>query len=117
MRKKNIFLIIVTLILYCVNQLIKTKIPFAHVKWFLACYFNDMVGGITFMAYCGIIFDLFNRKMMNLWEIELLMVGCGCFWEYITPLYRAITVSDPWDILAYAGGGFIYWLVIRSDCK
>lgn len=78
----------------------------------MSCYFNDTIGGITFMAYCGLIFEHYYRRMLELWQILLLMACCGFFWEYITPLYRN-TISDPWDILAYVCGGFIYWLITR----
>lgn len=114
MRRKNIYLIAITLALYLINQFIKMRISIEPIRWFLSCYFNDTIGGITFMAYCGIVLEVFHRKMMKLWQILLLMACCGFFWEYITPLYRN-TISDPWDILAYVCGGFIYWLIIRRD--
>ena len=114
MKRKNIGLIAITLALYLINQFIKTRITIKPIKWFLSCYFNDTIGGITFMAYCGIMLEVFHRKMMKLWQILLLMACCGFFWEYITPLYRN-TISDPWDILAYVCGGFIYWLIIRKE--
>lgn len=114
MKRKNICLIAITLALYLINQFIKTRIPVEPIKWFLSCYFNDTIGGITFMAYCGIMLEVFHRKMMKLWRILLLMACCGFFWEYITPLYRN-TISDSWDILAYVSGSFIYWLITRRD--
>lgn len=114
MKKKNLLIIIITLALYLINQFVKTRVPIDIMRWFLSCYFNDTIGGITFMAYCGMVLEIFHRKMMNLWQILLLMASCGFFWEYVTPLYRN-TVSDPWDILAYVCGGFIYWLITRRD--
>lgn len=113
-KRKNVFLILVTIILYIINQSIKNKISIYGIKWFMTCYFNDIIGGITFMAYCGLVFEHYHRRMTKLWQIVLLMASCGFFWEYITPLFRPNTISDPWDILAYVCGGFIYWLIIRS---
>lgn len=114
MKRKNISIIGITLALYLINQFVKVEIHIKPIRWFLSSYFNDIIGGITFMAYCGIIFELFHKKMMKLWQILLLMTCCGFFWEYITPLYRN-TISDSWDILAYVSGSFIYWLITRRD--
>lgn len=114
MKRKNIYIIVITLALYLINQFVKTKIPIKPIRWFLSCYFNDTIGGITFMAYCGIVLEFFRRKMMKLWQILLLMSSCGFFWEYITPIYRK-TISDPWDILAYTSGGFVYWLITKRE--
>ena len=114
-KRKNVFLILVTIILYIINQSIKNKISIHGIKWFMTCYFNDIIGGITFMAYCGLVFEHYHRRMTKLWQIVLLMASCGFFWEYITPLYRSNTVSDIFDIIAYMGGGFLYWLIIRKS--
>ena len=114
-KKKNLILIFITIILYNINQCIKGKISISEIKWFLSCYFNDTIGGITFIAYCNLVFEHFHRKITKLWQILLLMTGCGFFWEYITPLFRTNTISDVWDIVAYVCGGFIYWLIMRSE--
>lgn len=114
-RRKNFILIFVTIVLYIINQCIKNMIPIEGIRWFMTCYFNDTIGGITFMAYCGLVFEHYHRRMTKLWKIILLMASCGFFWEYITPLFRTNTISDPWDILAYVCGGIIYWLIMRSE--
>lgn len=114
-RRKNFILILVTIVLYIINQCIKNKIPIEGIRWFMTCYFNDTIGGITFMAYCGLVFEHYHRRMTKLWQIILLMASCGFFWEYITPLFRTNTISDPWDILAYVFGSIIYWLIMRSE--
>lgn len=53
--------------------------------------------------------------MIKLWRIELLMFFCGIFWEYIAPMFRANTVSDTWDMLAYMIGGFLYWIITKKE--
>lgn len=114
-KKKNITIIGITVALYIVNQIIKTRIPIEAIRWFMSCYFNDTIGGMTFMAYCNLIFSFYNRKMIKLWQIELLMFFCGFFWEYLTPLFRKNTVSDVFDIVAYMVGGLIYWIITRKE--
>lgn len=111
-RKNNLLIIGITIILYIINQIIKTKIPVNAIRWFMSCYFNDTIGGITFIAYCNIIFGFKNKKINKLWQIELLLFFAGLFWEYVTPIFRINTVSDIWDILAYMIGGVLYWLIV-----
>ena len=114
-KRKNLCIIGITVALYIVNQVIKTRIPIEAIRWFMSCYFNDTVGGITFMAYCNIVFSFYHRKMLKLWQIELLMCCCGFFWEYLTPIFRENTVSDVYDIFAYMMGGMIYWAITRKE--
>ena len=114
-KKKNLYIIGITIVLYITNQTIKAKIPIEPIRWFMSCYFNDTLGGITFLAYCNIVFSFYNKKMVKLWQMELLMFFSGLFWEYVTPIFRQNTVSDMWDILAYMVGGFLYWLIDRKE--
>lgn len=114
-KKKNFIVIGITAIFYTINQSIKAKIPIEPIRWFMSCYFNDTIGGLTFIAYCNIVFSFKNREMVKLWQIELLLFGAGFFWEYVTPMFRANTVSDIWDIFAYMIGGVSYWLIAGKE--
>ena len=79
----------------------------------MCCYLNDIVGSITFAAYTDIILGSRNWKLDSLWKVELLLLGCGLFWEFITPLFRKNTVTDGWDIVAYLTGGLIYHFIMK----
>lgn len=114
-KKANLIIIGITVVMYAANQFIKTKIPVEAIRWFMSCYFNDTIGGMTFMAYCNIVFSFYNRKMTKLWQILLLLLCAGLFWEYVTPIFRKNTVSDIWDVVAYMIGGFLYWLIARKE--
>lgn len=112
MRKKaDLLLILITLSLYIINQLTKADIVSPFIRWFMCCYFNDFIGGITFTSYVDIILLSKNLTLDTLWKIELLMLGCGLFWEFITPLFRKNTVCDIWDIVAYLLGGLAYYYI------
>lgn len=41
------------------------------------------------------------------------LLGCGLFWEYVTPLYLPRSVSDPRDILAVWLGGTMMLVLLR----
>ena len=109
----NIFLIIVTIILYILNQRYKASIKNEQLYLFMNCYFNDLIGGITFIAYCNFVGKFFRREISRLPHILALLFFCGLFWEYITPLFRRNIVADVFDILAYMVGGIIYWGISR----
>lgn len=51
--------------------------------------------------------------MIKMCQITLMMFSCGIFWEYITPVFRSDTISDPLDIFAYILGGIFYWIIIK----
>ena len=114
-RKQNLYIIGITVILYLINQTVKNDIPIEFIRWFLTCYFNDAIGGMTFIAYCNVVLSFRNRKLIKLWQIETLLFFCGIFWEYITPLFRMNTVSDKWDVVAYMAGGFLYWICVKKE--
>lgn len=113
---KNIILILITLVIYAINQNVKMGIANDAIRWFMTCYFNDMIGGITFTAYCCIFVELYKGSIIKLHQIEVILFLSGVFWEYITPLYRN-TISDPWDIAAYMFGGLLYWVIIKIWTK
>lgn len=116
MMRKNIILILITLVIYAINQNVKMSIANDAIRWFMTCYFNDMIGGITFTAYCCIFVQLYKGSIIKLYQIEGILFMSGVFWEYITPLYRN-TTSDPWDIVAYIFGGLLYWVIINIWTK
>lgn len=113
-RKFNLFIIVATLILYFINQTIKQTISNQYLRWFACCYFNDIIGSMTFLAYCNIIFSYRNLKFNSFWQVLLMILLCGFVWEVITPIFRANTVGDVWDILAYSFGATLYWLIIAK---
>lgn len=108
-RKVNGWLIAGTLVLYVWNQFLKQRIPSDALRLFMAGYFNDIIGSITFPAYVNVVMSFRGISVEKLWQIELMMLGCGIFWEVITPLFRKSTVADIWDMAAYLAGGFLYW--------
>ena len=89
------------------------------VPYFMRCYFNDIFGCSVFLLYIGIILSFMKKAfVIRLYHVELFTLICGILWEYITPLYRADTTSDIYDIGAYMFGGLIYWYLLggRTFC-
>lgn len=92
----------------------KTSISNDAARWFMCCYFNDIIGSITFASYTDLMMGLKKKALDALWKIELLLLCCGFFWEVITPLFRKNTVADIWDIAAYLFGGFLYHCITQE---
>lgn len=111
--KKNMAAAAVTFGLYLINRRVRTMAGGAA-GFFLRCYFNDIVGSITFMSLVNIVLLFLGfRGITDLLRTEGLLLAAGLFWEYGAPLLRSDTVSDPFDILAYMLGGLLYLLIIR----
>lgn len=62
--------------------------------WIIACRRSDLV-------------------LVRLGSIFTLSVIAGVFWEFVTPLYHKST-TDILDLLAYAIGGLLYFVVLQS---
>lgn len=113
-------LIIIVCVLSCIINKRCLGLTEGIVNWFLSCYYNDIVGAIAFSAYCDIISSnsmVQKYKINKLWKLEIILLICGLFWEYITPIIRTDTVSDIFDILAYLSGGIVFWLVKSIHLK
>lgn len=76
--------------------------------WFMQCYFNDILAGITLSAMMSLI-----TKYNTRWGLCLTLTA-GIFWEYIVPLFNSKSVSDPLDIIAYLTGFIIFIIIERG---
>lgn len=110
-RKTNFIILISGMILYILNTHTKHlhTIPFLY--WFMNCYFNDFVGGVTFITYTNIVLSYKKIAPLSLPKILLLLLFCGFCWEVITPLFKKNSVLDIWDFVAYEAGGILYWMI------
>lgn len=104
------------LVLFCLNnQVIKEAAAGTPVGDFFKNYFNDVLGGIAFLAYTNIVIGLARPavRLRRLVPIAVYLFLCGLFWEYAAPLFVAGSVSDPWDVACYVVGGVGYGAVLR----
>lgn len=106
-RRINIALSVSIIVLYHLNRLVSPILPSCLFKLFLACYFNDMLCGALIVAYSNFILSFYrgNFYFCKLWQISLLVLACGLFWEFVTPVFRQSSIGDPLDIAAYLAGG------------
>lgn len=60
---------------------------------------------------------LLNRLLLSPLTGSLFALGCGVFWEAVTPLYLPRSVGDPRDVLAVWLGAMAMLAVFRVTRK
>lgn len=96
--------------LYAINRFI--LLPAGTPSWY-AWHANDVLGGLLFISIVnGALSHSPLPPLRGVLPVTGLMLLCGVFWEYITPLYLPRSVSDPWDLLAYWLGGMAYLFIL-----
>ena len=64
-----------------------------------------LAGGLMVCLLCALL-ERSGRPPLGRWlSATAFLLACGLFWEYMTPLYLARSVSDPRDLLAVWLGG------------
>ncbi|WP_320958796.1 hypothetical protein [Enterocloster asparagiformis] len=100
----NVRMVILGLLLFGVNEVcLKTIVSWSWIHF----YFNDLLAGMVFMAYCNLVFLPDDPRGLGIRRGMVLIAAAGVFWEYITPLYLSRSVSDVHDLLAYGIGGLL----------
>ena len=111
---KNIHVIVTCLLIYSANQMIiKDSNSISIASIFFKNHLNDVACGCLIIAYANYVLNYYKNgkyKIISLYSILLFKLGCGIFWEYVTPLIRNGSTSDYLDLFAYLFGGTIYWL-------
>lgn len=101
------------ILLYIINRLYLKNL----FEWtFIQHYFNDVLAGVLIVAMANVFAVIGGQRRLLLISFVRILVFtfvCGVFWEYVTPLYLAYSVSDPLDVFAYMVGGTLYWGIIR----
>lgn len=103
-------IILVVTGLYLLNQVVLKK----YFGSFFQNYFNDFLAGIMITAVINLIIVVGGKsqsQIRKLWNTIFTMTVIGSFWEFVTPLYKENSVTDGYDLVAYMGGGVIYYAV------
>jgi hypothetical protein len=114
----NLAILVTCLALYGLNQFILKD---ALGGTFLQSYSNDILAGTVIVAYMNILYWLVGKEEYSIrsWPATLAFVFVvGLFWEFVAPLFRADSVTDVLDLLAYLAGGVLYRSCIElAGCK
>lgn len=84
----------------------------------LAWYGADfLAGGMMLCILNGAMETAGRPPLLRPLAVSVFCIGCGLFWEYVTPLYLARSVSDPWDVAAVWLGGMVMLAWLRKTEK
>lgn len=115
--KSDLSVIEVVAVLYLINQSVKNNVNVEFIGSFLRCYFNDIICGIAFPAYCDLLLRTKNKSLDKLWKIVLLLFICGIAWEIVPVIFFNHGVSDVFDIVCYIVGGMLYYFIQKEVKK
>lgn len=96
-------------ILYACNRFLLVPLTGSRL---LAWHGADFLAGGLMLCVLNALLAAANRPpLARFLPGTAFLLGCGLFWEYVTPLYLARSVSDPWDLLAVWLGGMVMLLI------
>lgn len=113
MKKYNIILIVLSLLFYLINKLNRLFGFVIFDNAYINNHLNDILASSVILGFSNILLENKYHMIENLLSIEIFVLVCGLFWEFITPLYKADSVSDFLDLIAYCFGGLVYWIVMK----
>lgn len=100
-------------VLYGWNRFLWAPQASGTLGWFLRCYCNDILAGLSLLAITNILLAMAGWGPLPFWAGACLLFFCGAVWECLAPAIKPTAVFDPWDFLAYQCGGGIYSLLRR----
>lgn len=67
------------------------------------------------MSYTNVLFLIFrNKPFIDLSKILLLIIGAGCYWEFVGPFLKTTSVTDVFDLLSYLTGSLFYYFSFKK---
>ena len=81
----------------------------------LAWHGADFLAGGLMLCLLNILLWLARRRPADRFlPASAFLLGCGLFWEVVTPRYLPRSVGDPWDVLAVWLGGAVLLALWRA---
>ncbi|WP_432798422.1 hypothetical protein [Poriferisphaera sp. WC338] len=74
-------------------------------------YANDFFAGLFLLGYTNVLVMWMGRRtwaVSRWWQVGLMMLMVGLFWEGVTPMYWQRSTGDVFDLLMYLLGGGVY---------
>jgi len=109
----NLSIFITCIILYGFNTIIFSSINNYNLHYFFSSYFNDLLAPLLLFSYINIILSLIDKKMYSLKYLILIIILSSFVWEFIAPIFKPNSISDPIDILFYFIGTMVYWIIYK----
>ena len=103
-------------IVYCLNKLILIDNSKGAIHYFLMCYLNDLMAPIFVLAISSMIFQCIGYELNRFSVIMAIGLFAALIWEFVIPMFKAESVTDPIDFLCYIIGAGVFYLIKRLDC-
>lgn len=85
-------------VLYLLNRFLLAPLTGSRL---LAWHGADFLAGALMLCVLnGLLERLGKRPLRRVRAVSAFALGCGLFWEVVTPLYLPRSVGDPRDVLA-----------------
>lgn len=102
-------------VLYILNRICFIPATAGVLHRLLAWYGADFLAGALMLCVVNGLLALTGHSSLRRFAaVTLFLLGCGLFWEVVTPLYLPRSVGDPRDVLACWLGGMVLWLWDRN---
>ena len=111
-RKRPVNLILVVFA-YWINNLFLKEHSGGLLRVFFIGYFNDLICPLFFFSYANMLLITVGKEIARLWVICLVSLCTSCVWEFVEPLMKPSSTTDPLDIFCYITGGVVYWAILR----
>ena len=116
--KQNFIIVLLSALLFYVNNLIKYKVEVPYLGYILRNHFNDFLGGIAFITVVNIILYLSKYNRIKKYIIIVMFaILASVFWEVITPIFKSNSYGDILDVLSYVLGFSFYWIFKKYILK
>ena len=98
--------------LYLLNRFLLAPLTGSRL---LAWHGADFLAGGGMLCLLNLLLELARRRPVERFlPASAFLLGCGLFWEVVTPLYLPRSVGDPWDVLAVWLGGMALLALRRA---
>ena len=105
--------------LYLLNRFCLIPVTTGVLHDLLVWYGADVLAGALILCVLQTALLASGRNPLRHYGwVTLFLLGCGLFWEVITPLYLPRSVGDFGDLAAYWLGGSVIWFAETvKKCK
>ena len=112
-RPVNLMLLILVVFAYWINNLFLKEHSGGLLRVFFIGYFNDLICPLFFFSYANMLLITVGKEIARLWVICLVSLCTSWVWEFVAPLMKPSSTTDPLDIFCYITGGVVYWAILR----
>ena len=107
-RPINIAFIIIFMGLYTLNRLFLIHITEGVTNQFCRWHLNDLICPLVILPYIEVLVLSNGYEIVSIVKIISIGLCCAFIWEYVIPIFKVSSISDPLDVVCYLLGSFLY---------